>query len=169
MGMTYKFPYKESLYCSSRHEYNHAAYLKNVTHIIFYGRAMTSEVEEARHKQTMLNKERAEPIDWVFAGTSAISIAALSFSCVDPLGFPSHLKLSSAFVFHLLLYLCLLWFLFLVHLLNLFHYLYLGNSCLTFGSISLANSNSYYSPVFLPGCLPVSKQACQLQQLLLPF
>ena len=32
-------------------------------------------------------------------GASMISIAALLFSHIDPLGFPSHRKLSSAFVF----------------------------------------------------------------------
>jgi hypothetical protein len=38
--------------------------LKNIVKIIiFCGRAMTSEVEEARHEQTMPNEERAEPIE----------------------------------------------------------------------------------------------------------
>jgi hypothetical protein len=34
-----------------------------VPELIFYGGALTSEVEEARHEQTMPNEERAEPIE----------------------------------------------------------------------------------------------------------
>jgi hypothetical protein len=41
--------------------------------IIFYGRVMTSEVEEARHEQTMPNEERAEPIE-LYGGFSAQKI-----------------------------------------------------------------------------------------------
>src|SRR5882672_5816512 len=66
-----------------------------ITCIIFC-RAMMSEVEKARHKQMMLNKERAEPIQWGLHGHEHNFNCS---ACVTQLGFPSHLKFSSAFVF----------------------------------------------------------------------
>src|ERR1700729_2163002 len=38
-------------------------FISILTYIIFYGRAVTSEVEEVRHEQMMPNEERAESIE----------------------------------------------------------------------------------------------------------
>ena len=40
--------------------------------IIFYGRAMTSEVEEVRHEQMMPNEERAESIELGLRGRKSL-------------------------------------------------------------------------------------------------
>ena len=42
---------------------NYIFVFNNSNQLIFYGRVMMSEVEEARHEQTMPNEERAEPIE----------------------------------------------------------------------------------------------------------
>jgi len=57
---------------------------------------MLSDIE-----QRILNKERVEPLEWGHHRPKCyFNCSALFLSCVDPPGFPSHLKLSSACVFH---------------------------------------------------------------------
>jgi hypothetical protein len=71
------------------------------SNIIFYGRAMTSEVEEARHEQTMPNEERAEPIELGLRGRERDFDRSALFLSRRPTGLPFASEAQLSFCFSL--------------------------------------------------------------------
>jgi hypothetical protein len=78
---------------------NYIFVFNNSNQLIFYGRVMMSEVEEARHEQTMPNEERAEIIELGLCGCECNFNRSTLFLSCRPTGLPFTSEAQLSFCF----------------------------------------------------------------------